>query len=117
LLNMCAGTLIELSAEGCFNVERVSCASTKLERCAVSGCGALQVVRLSSAKCKRFIARACKTLTEVRFENGSSYDMELFDVRNSAAIKRVVGLRRARVRRIDALGCPSDLDFIESAFA
>ena len=117
LLNMCAGTLIELSAEGCFSIERVSCASTKLERCAVSGCVALQVVRLSSANCKRFVARACKTLTEVRFENGSSYNMELFDVRNSAALKRVVGVKRARVRRIDASGCPSDLDFIESAFA
>jgi len=111
ILNMCGGSLVELSAEGCFSIERAFISSPHLVRCALSGCPALQVARISSANCREFVARACKTLTEVRFESGT-YDLGTFDVRNSGTLKRVVGVRRHRVRNLDVDGCGSSLEFI-----
>jgi hypothetical protein len=111
ILNMCGSSLVDLSAEGCFSVERAYIPSPHLLHCALSGCPALQVVRICSANCREFVARACKALTEVRFESGT-YDLETFIVRNSGTLKRVFGIRRHRVRNLDVEGCGSSLEFV-----
>jgi hypothetical protein len=114
LLDACAATLTRLSAEGCFAVERARVVSPRLEHCALSGCSALQVVRISGADCRAFVARACRALAEVRFESGTRA-LDVFDARNSSALRRVVGVdeRRARVANVE--GCAPSVEFIARA--
>lgn len=110
VINMCSESLTELSAEGCFMIDYADVRAPNLERCALSGCTKLEVVRVSSAKCRVFHARACKSLTEIRFENGA-YELDTFDVRNAASLKRIVGIR-CPAPKTDVSGCRS-VDFIE----
>lgn len=109
LLDMCSGSLVELSAEGCLSVARASVSSPNLLRCALSGCSRLEVARVSSEKCRSFIARSCKALTEVRFDRGA-YELEELDVRNSSALRRIAGARQSHIRRVDVQGCSGSLD-------
>jgi len=116
LLRMCASTLEELSAEGCFSIDRAVITAPNLVKCTFSGSFALQNVRVSSTKCASFVARACKDLTEVRFERGAPA-LDAFDVRNSNNLRRVIGVRDRRLKRKDITGCPASIEFIENYFS
>ena len=115
LLRMCAATLEELSAEGCFSIDRAVITAPNLVKCTFSGSFALQNVRISSTKCASFVARACKDLTEVRFERGAPA-LDAFDARNSTNLRRVIGVRERRLKHKDIMGCPASIEFIENYF-